>query len=114
MQYDVKSTMKEFNRLMADIRKTIPAEYEAFIANKAALTRSGRLPEKSKWLLLLVASVSHKCPVCIAMAVERCLQAGWTRDEMLEACMVGVLVGGSSVMTYVTLVEKAIQEHSGK
>ncbi|OGR45330.1 MAG: hypothetical protein A2X35_03545 [Elusimicrobia bacterium GWA2_61_42] len=58
MQYDVKNTMKEFNRLMVDIRKTIPAEYEAFINHKAALTKAGRLPEKSKWLLLLVASVS--------------------------------------------------------
>ena len=114
MQYDTAKTRKEFDKLMADIRRSVPTEYEAFITEKEAIMKSGRIPEKNKWLLLLVASVSHKCPVCIAMAVERCLQAGWTRDEMLEACMVGVLVGGSSVMTYVTLVEKAIQEHSGK
>ena len=58
MQYEVKNTTKEFNRLMVEIRKSIPAEYEAFINHKAALTKAGRLPEKSKWLLLLVASVS--------------------------------------------------------
>lgn len=114
MQYDTGKTRKEFDRLMADIRHAVPQEFEAFIKEKETVMKSGRIPEKNKWLLLLVASVSHKCPVCIAMAVERCLKAGWTREEMLESCMVGVLVGGSSVMTYVTLVEQAIQEHSSK
>lgn len=110
MQYEVKNTMKEFNRLMVDIRKAIPAEYEAFINHKAALTKAGKLPEKTKWLLLLVASVSQKCPVCVPPAVKHCLEVGWTKEEILEASMVAVLVGGSSVMTYVTLVEKAIEE----
>ena len=110
MQYDVKGTIEEFNRLMVDIRKSIPAEYESFIAHKAALTKSGKIPEKTKWLLLLVASVSQKCPVCVPPAVKHCLEAGWSKEEILEASMIAVLVGGSSVMTYVTLVDKAIQE----
>ncbi len=111
MHYDVKATTEEFNRLMVDIRKSIPAEYEAFIANKAAMTKSGRIVEKTKWLLLLVASVSQKCPACVPPAVKHCLEAGWTKEEILEACMVAVLVGGSSVMTYVTLADKAVQEY---
>ena len=57
-----------------------------------------------------MASVSQKCPICVPPAVKHCLEAGWTKEEILEASMVGVLVGGSSVMTYVTLVDKAVQE----
>jgi alkylhydroperoxidase/carboxymuconolactone decarboxylase family protein YurZ len=110
MQYDPKETMKEFNKLMVEVRKAVPEQFEAFIHQKAIVTKTGRVPEKTKWLLLLIASVSQKCPVCIPSAVTRCLAAGWTREEMLEGCMVAVLVGGSSVMTYVTLVEKAINE----
>jgi alkylhydroperoxidase/carboxymuconolactone decarboxylase family protein YurZ len=110
MQYEVKKNIEEFNRLMVDIRKSVPAEYEAFINNKAAMTKGGRIDEKTKWLLLLVASVSQKCPACVPPAVKHCLEAGWKKEEILEACMVAVLVGGSSVMTYVTLVDKAIQE----
>ncbi|HOX22923.1 MAG TPA: carboxymuconolactone decarboxylase family protein [Elusimicrobiales bacterium] len=114
MQYDPKKTREEFNQLMVDVRKSIPEEYQAFIAQKEKLMKSGRVPDKTKWLLLLIASVSQKCPVCIPSAVERCLSAGWTKEEMLEACMVAVLVGGSSVMTYVTLVDKAIQQQTQK
>ncbi|MDD5069754.1 MAG: carboxymuconolactone decarboxylase family protein [Candidatus Omnitrophica bacterium] len=110
MQYDPKTTLDEFNRLMVDIRKTVPKQYQAFIAEKEALIKSDSLPEKTKWLLLLVASVSQKCPVCIPKAVKHCLDNGWTKEEMLEACMVAVLVGGSSVMTYVTLVSKTIED----
>ena len=110
MQYDPKNTLDEFNSLMRDISKAIPEQYKAFIGEKDAVTRSGKIEEKTKWLLLLVSSVTQKCPVCIPRAVKHCLEAGWSKQEMLEACMVAVLVGGSSVMTYVTLVDKAIED----
>ncbi len=110
MQYDPKETLSEFNKLMVDIKNTVPAEYEAFINEKQIIVKSGKIPEKTKWLLLLVASLTQKCPVCIPKAVKHCLDAGWSKEEILEACMVAVLVGGSSVMTYVTLVDKSIEE----
>lgn len=112
MQYDPKATVDEFNRLMTEVRKAIPEPYAAFISGKDAITKEGKIPEKCKWLLLLVASVSQKCPVCIPRAVQHCLDIGWTKEEILEGCMTAVLVGGSSVMTYVTLVEKSIEELS--
>ncbi|MDP8260759.1 MAG: carboxymuconolactone decarboxylase family protein [Candidatus Kappaea frigidicola] len=110
MQYEVKETLDEFSRLMSDINKSIPEEYAAFLKEKEALVKSGKIPEKTKWLLLLIASVAQKCPVCVPRAVQHCLKAGWSKEEMLEACMVAVLVGGSSVMTFVTLVNKAVEE----
>ena len=110
MEYDALKVLKEFNESMVDIRKSVPKEYEAFIKEKETLVQSGKIAEKTKWLLLLVASVTEKCPVCIPRAVQHCLSAGWTKEEMLEACMVAVLVGGSSVMTYVTMVDKAIEQ----
>jgi len=112
MLYNPKETIAEFSRLMADIRKSAPEGYDAFIKEKMEITKEGILPEKTKWLLLLVASVTEKCPVCIPKAVEHCLKAGWNKKEILEACMVAVLIGGSSVMTYVTLVNKSIEELS--
>ena len=110
MHYETKKTILEFERLMGNIKKAVPQEYEAFIHEKEIMTKTGKIPEKTKWLLLLVSSATAKCPVCIPRAVKRCLESGWSRAEMLEACMIAVLVGGSSAMTYVTLVEKSIEE----
>ena len=114
MQYEPKETLKEFNRLMGKIKGRVPEQYAAFMNEKKVMTQSGKVPEKTKWLLTLVASVSEKCPVCIPRAVQHCLQAGWSPEEMIEACMICVLVGGSSVMTQVTLGEKAIEDLSVK
>ncbi len=110
MEYEPKKTLEEFKKLMVDIRGAIPNQYEAFIGEKEAVLKKGKLSSKTKWLLLLVASVAQKCPVCIPRAVQHCLDAGWSKEELLEACMVAVLVGGSSVMTYVTLFDKSIKE----
>lgn len=110
MVFEPKETLKEFTRYMHDVEKTIPEEYGAFINEKSVVTATHRIPEKTKWLLLLVASLSHECEICIARAVQHCLEVGWTKAEILEACMVAVLVGGSSVMTYVTIVAKTIDE----
>ena len=110
MDYNPKEVLDEFSRLMVDIKGSIPEEYEAFVNEKKIITKPGKISEKTKWLLLLISSVTQKCPVCIPRAVKHCLDAGWSKEEMLEACMVAVLVGGSSVMTYVTLVDKAIEE----
>ena len=112
MLYQPGDTLREFNERMTDIRKAIPGAYEAFLKEKEVITKSDKLSEKTKWLLLLVASTTEKCPVCIPKAVQHCIESGWTKEEMLEACMVAVLVGGSSVMTYVTIVDKAIDEFS--
>jgi alkylhydroperoxidase/carboxymuconolactone decarboxylase family protein YurZ len=112
MQYDPKKTLDEFDNLMLDIAKAVPEQYKAFLMEKQAFTKSGRIDEKTKWLLLLVSSVTQKCPVCIPRAVKHCIESGWKKEEMLEACMVAVLVGGSSVMTYVTLVDKGINDLS--
>jgi alkylhydroperoxidase/carboxymuconolactone decarboxylase family protein YurZ len=113
MEYKPREMLTDFNRLMKDISKVIPEQYKAFIQEKEKITSGDKLPEKTKWLLLLIASVTQRCPVCIPRAVEHCLQVGWTKEEMLEACMVAVLVGGSSVMTYVTFVVKSIEELEG-
>ena len=114
MEYDAQKLLRQFNECMVDIRKTIPKEYDAFMKEKETVLKSGKIPEKTKWLLLLVASVTQKCPVCIPRAVQHCVDSGWTKEEMLEACMVAVLVGGSSAMTYVTLVDKAIEQMKSK
>jgi len=110
MVYDPKTILKDFNKRMTDIRKAVPSEYDAFIKEKETILKSNRLSEKTKWLLLLVSGVSQKCPVCLARAVTNCLSQGWTKKEMLEACMVAVLVGGASTMTYVTMVDQTIDE----
>jgi ribonuclease HI len=110
MSESPKKILEEFKTLMQDLNQRLPESFNAFINEKEAIIKDGCLPKKTKWLLVLVSALLEKCPVCISRAVEHCLENNWSREEMLEACMVAVLIGGSSVMTYLTFVDKAIAE----
>ena len=50
MKYDPREILEEFSQAMADIKKTVPGQYEAFIREKEAITKGGKLEEKTKWL----------------------------------------------------------------
>jgi len=114
VECDPKKNLNEFNRLIADIGRIVPEEYKAFINEKQSIMKDGKISEKTKWLLMLSSSLAQKCPVCIPRAVENCLRCGWSKEEIVEASMVAVLIGGSSAMTYVTLALKTINELSSK
>jgi AhpD family alkylhydroperoxidase len=108
MVFEPQATLDDFSQHMLDIQQTVPELYAALMREKSAVMQDGAIPVKTKWLLCLVASVAQKCPVCISRAVQHCLEQGYTKEELLEACMVAVLVCGSSAMTYVAQVDKAI------
>ena len=42
MEYDAQKILSQFNEAMADIRKTVPKQYEAFIREKEAMLASGK------------------------------------------------------------------------
>ena len=57
--------------------------------------REGVLDKKTKELLGLVASFVLRCDDCIKYHLNMCKDEGVENDELEEALMVGVIVGGS-------------------
>ncbi|SMO54452.1 carboxymuconolactone decarboxylase family protein [Fodinibius sediminis] len=62
--------------------------------------KDGALPGKTKELLGLVASAVLRCNDCIDYHLEQCAGAGYTRDEMVDALNVALVVGGSIVIPH--------------
>jgi len=62
--------------------------------------RAGALPVKTKELLGLVASTVLRCNDCIDYHLEQCAKTGSTKDEMVDALNVAVVVGGSIVIPH--------------
>lgn len=60
----------------------------------------GALPAKTKELLGLVASLVLRCDDCVTYHVIRCHEEGASRDEMVEAMNVALVVGGSIVIPH--------------
>lgn len=62
--------------------------------------KEGALPVQTKELLGLVASAVLRCNDCIDYHLEQCAKAGSTKQEIVEALNVALVVGGSIVIPH--------------
>ena len=63
--------------------------------------RPGALPERTKELLGLVASLVLRCDDCISWHIHRCRQTGISTEELVEALGVGMVVAGTITVPHV-------------
>ena len=71
-----------------------------FLRLDSATYESGALDARTKELLGLVASAVLRCNDCIDYHLEQCVKAGFTRDELVDAMNVALVVGGSIVIPH--------------
>jgi AhpD family alkylhydroperoxidase len=62
--------------------------------------QAGALPEKTKELLGLVASLVLRCDDCVLYHAVQCREEGVTDQELEEAVTIGLVVGGSIVIPH--------------
>lgn len=60
----------------------------------------GALPARTKELLGLVASMVLRCDDCIAYHLAKCVDSGFTREELYDVFNVALVVGGSIVIPH--------------
>jgi AhpD family alkylhydroperoxidase len=58
----------------------------------------GALPGRTKELCGLVASAVLRCDDCVTYHLDRCVEAGYTDEELHDALNVALVVGGSVVI----------------
>lgn len=71
-----------------------------FMRLDAAAYEDGALPGRTKELLGLVASAVLRCNDCIDYHLEQCVKAGHSKDEIVDALNVALIVGGSIVIPH--------------
>jgi len=73
----------------------------------------GALDASTKELLGLVASMVLRCDDCITYHVIRCIEEGVTRDQVVEAFGVALVVGGSIVIPHLRRAMARLEELTG-
>lgn len=93
------SLVQEFNEYRSRMNDKILAQdnkvLKRFFSLDNQAYQDGALPEKTKELLGLVASMVLRCDDCIKYHLETCFKLGVTTDEIYEVFSVANLVGGS-------------------
>jgi AhpD family alkylhydroperoxidase len=93
---------------MVKMKGAAPEIGRGFGAMFGAIMKEGALQVREKELIALAISVTMRCEACIYSHVEKCLKHGATREQVLEAAGVGVVMQGGPAYTYVPKVVEAL------
>jgi ribonuclease HI len=98
-------SVEDFQKVRAELNEEILGcghlGIKRFFALDHQAYEAGALPEKIKELLGLVASMVLRCDDCITYHLVRCGEGGWTRNEVIDALNVALVVGGSITIPHV-------------
>jgi AhpD family alkylhydroperoxidase len=86
--------------LVGKLSSEIPGSIKGFSQLHQHSLQNGVLPRKMKELMALSISITSPCTGCIAYHVHDALKAGASREEILEAIGVSVMMAGGPGLIY--------------
>lgn len=102
--------MKHIRSYTSKFSTALPDVMKSFYALNKASSAPGVLDSKTKELMALAISVAIHCDDCIAFHTHSALQAGATKEEIIETLGVTVFMGGGPALMYATHVMEAVEE----
>ncbi|MDX2147253.1 MAG: carboxymuconolactone decarboxylase family protein [Planctomycetota bacterium] len=103
------ATMNAAKSRAPDIGKAFSPFFQGLMKDNAP----EGLSVKHKELVALGIGVAQRCEPCIYAHVEKCLKAGATATEVMDAAGVAVMMGGGPVYTYTPIVAAALDHLLG-
>jgi AhpD family alkylhydroperoxidase len=106
-----REILNEFLGGLQEVGKTNERMVGAFMGLLGAAYEPGAIDVKTKELISVAIGAYNRCEYCIVFHTFKALEAGATRQEVMEAAMVAVAFGGGPSMAYsVSLLKDSIEE----
>jgi len=90
------------------IQEEAPTIMRGFGGMKQALMKKGALSAKEKALIALGVGLSERCVPCMNLHIKACLEAGATREQVLEAAGAVVMMRGGPAFVHLPQVIQAL------
>ena len=101
--------LEKFKGDFEKMRKVAPDMVKGFGGMFQSIMGDGALKKKEKELVALGIAVAQHCKPCINMHVQKCLEAGNTPAEIIEAASVAVVMQGGPAFTHIPVVIEALE-----
>lgn len=108
--HKMRDKLDDINRLIGRLRKDYPAETNAFLQFMAKAEDGKALSMREKELINVGLALAAQCEWCIALHVQHAAQAGASRDEIIEAGFMAVIMHGGPALMYMTPLMEAVDE----
>ena len=107
----MKERVSEAQEAMALLGKEYPGLQGPFgVLKRHSIENDGALPSKMKRLIALSIGLANGCEWCIALHTKGAMDAGATKDEIIEACYATVTMAGGPALMHIKLVLDALEE----
>jgi AhpD family alkylhydroperoxidase len=94
---------------MKPVRASMPDLIKGFGSLHQSAMKAGALTVLEKELTALAVGLALRCENCIYAHVQAALGAGATRQQILEAAAVAVMMQGGPAYTYLPRVTEALE-----
>ncbi len=108
MSEEVKNFFEKFQGDSAKIKELLPDVMQGFSSMFGKIMKDGALSLKNKELIALAIGVATHCPPCIRLHTKKCIEVGATKDEILEAASVAIMMAGGPAFTHIPHVIDAL------
>jgi AhpD family alkylhydroperoxidase len=85
-------------------------EFNKFFALDTNAYQEGAISVQNKELMGLVGSMVLRCNDCIFYHLDRCVTEGCSREEILEAMHIALVIGGSIVIPHLRYAFEMLDE----
>lgn len=107
---DVRENIRDFKRAREALMENNKEAMGDFSKFMDSVMEENHLDLKTKELIALTNGITARCKYCIDIHTQKALEAGATREEILEAAYVAIMMGGGPAFTYVAELKKALDE----
>jgi AhpD family alkylhydroperoxidase len=109
MNEDVKKFFDKSKIAAGKMLKLIPDGVNGFQQLHSKTMAEGVLSVKQKELIAIAIGLVLRCEPCIMAHIRRALSIGTTKEEILEAAQVALMMGGGPVYTYIPIAIETIE-----
>lgn len=107
-QNSLEEKMTRMHQALRTLRQQYPTETQAFSYFFQKAESGAALSHKHKELINVALAVASQCDWCIGVHVKSAVQAGASRDEIVEAGFMAVIMHGGPALMYMTTLLEAL------
>lgn len=111
---DFKAQDKDADGPRTKLKEAAPEMMTAFGNLGKAVLKDGAISLKTKELIAVSLSVQNRCDTCIMSHVKNAIKAGVTREELVDALGVCVLMGGGPNSAYAATALEVFDQFSAE
>jgi AhpD family alkylhydroperoxidase len=108
-----KKFFEKFKNDAAKMKEQIPDTVNGFAGLFGKVMKDGAISLKEKEYVALGIAVAQRCPPCIAAHTKKCLDAGATKEQILEAASVAVVMNGGPAYMHIPAVMDTLEALQG-